>query len=279
MIINDKKKKDLTLNCGAGECSIECQDGTNTCRSAAVNILPTTAAFKCIRPGLNNLECNRIDQDIMPFTRTTLSPTLATRFPTSSPSYSPTPSPSLDPTFPSYNPTPSPSNNPTNNPIPSPSTHPTPSPSNNPTKNPIPSPSKDPTPSPTFKPTFTRSPSQTPTEITSNPTPSPITIPQPTLSPIPTPLPTSSPLPTAYPSQTPSTMKPTKPTRKPTINYYVVGGVTQTTKDNINIYSNDDVKVGDMASILFDNWLYTVIAGGIAMCCFVTGNMYNNDND
>eukprot|EP01084_Bolivina_argentea_P027738 51529_1 len=89
----------LELNCGPSLCSIECDKGSNICTNVRINTLITTTSFECIAPGNNNPSCIYLNNNIAPFTRTTITPTINTLYPTYNPSISPSKSPTITPTI------------------------------------------------------------------------------------------------------------------------------------------------------------------------------------
>eukprot|EP01084_Bolivina_argentea_P057623 105266_1 len=122
-----------TLNCGSGDCTLECQ----ATGSAGCNGLTITN-----NNGATNFDCTGVDCNTISIQ--TVSPTKA---PTEMPTKNPTPSPT-------ENPTPAPTTNPTKNPTPAPTENPTNSPTVDPTIDPTNDPTSDPTHDPTQDPTY-----------------------------------------------------------------------------------------------------------------------------
>ena len=285
----------LMLNCAPNFCTITCEKGEmpdSTCANAKINTNIFTKGFECYRPGILNTECDYIDAQLMPFIQATYPPTIITISPSIIPSINPTNIPSSSPTNkPSTNPTLLPTN-PTNNPTKLPTKFPTNLPSLLPTSS---SPTLFPSNQATFNPTsqeYTLYPSEIPSlspttnptsTSTSRPTSTPTIIASllPTLKPI-TRLPSESPI-----TEIPTTEIPTKlPTKLPTnypitleptlspIELHVINNIQTPTKsreiDPDNIYTNNQQsQTGNVINIMYNNWIYAVIAAGITLCCFM----------
>ena len=87
----------VELHCGSGPCLIECESGTRNdiCDNVKVHVLPSTVSFRCL-----NSKCAAIDEQIMPFSLTTASPTSPPISPTQKPVVNWIPSPTAHPTTP-----------------------------------------------------------------------------------------------------------------------------------------------------------------------------------